>query len=488
MAYSSLREFVSALDRAGELRRIGAEVEVELEIAEIADRCVKSGGPALLFENPVSADGRRFDVPVLINAYASEARMNMALGVESLDAVAAEIAELLEIKPPEGIIEKVKMLPKLARMASFSPKSAGGAAPCHEIVETEAPDLFSIPALKCWPEDGGRYITLPHVYSRNPRTGRRNVGMYRVQFFDAATAGMHMHLHHDGAQNFRESEALGRRMEMAVALGGDPVLAYAASAPLPPGIDELTLAGFLRRRSVGLVRCKTVDVEVPADSDIVVEGYLEPGEVRREGPFGDHTGWYSLADDYPVLHVTAVTRRRDAIYPTIIVGRPPMEDYWLGGATGRIFLPLMKMQLPEIVDMHMPAEGVFHNMVIVSIRKAFPHHARKVMYALWGMGQMSLAKCIVVVDEDVDVHNVSEVAWKTLGSIDPRRDLVFVDGPVDALEHASPLPHAGSKVGVDGTRKWASEGFDREWPGEIVMSEEIRERVTRRWEEYGLGG
>ncbi|MDA0999722.1 MAG: menaquinone biosynthesis decarboxylase [bacterium] len=485
MPYASLREFVAALERAGELRRIAAPVNVDLEITEIADRCVKSGGPALLFENPVGPDGRAFDIPVLINAYASDARIVRALGVKSLDAVAEEVAELLEIKPPEGIVAKLKMLPKLARMASFSPKSVSSAA-CQEIVETENIDLFAIPALKCWPEDGGRYITLPHVHSRNPRTGRRNVGMYRIQLFDAKTAGMHMHLHHDGAQNFRESTKKGARLEMAVALGGDPVYAYAASAPLPPGIDEMTLAGFLRRTSVPLVKCKTVDVEVPADSDIVIEGYLDPGELRREGPFGDHTGWYSLADDYPVFHVTAITRRRDAIYPTIIVGKPPMEDYWLGGATGRIFLPLMKMQLPEIVDVHMPAEGVFHNMVIVSIRKSFPYHARKVMYALWGMGQMSLAKCIVIVDEDVDVHNVSEVAWKVLGSIDPRRDLVFVDGPVDALEHASPLPHVGSKLGVDGTRKWESEGFAREWPGELVMSDEIRERVTQRWKEYGF--
>ncbi len=487
MAYDSLQSFVSDLDRAGELRRITAPVDVELEIAEIADRCVKAGGPALLFENPVSPGGESYGIPVLINAYASDKRIQMALGIESLDAVADEVAELLEIKPPEGIIEKVKMLPKLARLASFSAKSAGS-GPCQEIVETNNPDLFSIPAIKCWPEDGGRYITLPHVYSRNPRTGRRNVGLYRIQFFDSKTAGMHMHLHHDGAQNYLQSSGMGRRMEMAVALGGDPVYAYAASAPLPPGIDELTLAGFLRRKSVSLVKCKTVDVEVPADSDIVIEGYLAPGELREEGPFGDHTGWYSLADDYPVFHVTAITRRREAIYPTTIVGKPPMEDYWLGGATGRIFLPLMKMQLPEIVDVHMPAEGVFHNMVIVSIRKAFPYHARKVMFALWGMGQMSLAKCIVIVDEDVDVRNISEVSWKVLGSIDPRRDFVFVDGPVDALEHATARPHIGSKVGIDGTKKWAGEGFEREWPGEIVMSDEVREKVTRRWKEYGLDG
>ncbi|MEE9256766.1 MAG: UbiD family decarboxylase, partial [bacterium] len=346
MAYDSLQNFVSDLERAGELRRIAVPVDVELEITEIADRLVKSGGPALLFESPVAPDGSRFDIPVLINAYASDRRLRMALGIESLDAVADEVAELLEIKPPEGIIEKVKMLPKLARMASFSPKT-GGSGPCQEIVETENIDLFSIPAIKCWPEDGGRYITLPHVHSTNSRTGRRNVGLYRIQFFDARTAGMHMHLHHDGAQNFRDSSRMGARMEMAVALGGDPVYAYAASAPLPPGIDEMTLAGFLRRKSVHLVKCKTVDVEVPADSDIVIEGYLEPGELRKEGPFGDHTGWYSLADDYPVFRVTAITRRRDAIYPTTIVGKPPMEDYWLGGATGRIFLPLMKMQLPE---------------------------------------------------------------------------------------------------------------------------------------------
>ena len=485
MAYNSLLQFVSDLDRAGELRRISAPVNIELEITEIADRCVKADGPALLFENPVAPGGERYDIPVLINAYASDRRISMALGIESLEAVAGEVAELLEIKPPEGIVEKVKMLPKLARLASFSPKSVTSAL-CQEIVETNNPNLFALPAIKCWPEDGGRYITLPHVYSRNPRTGRRNVGMYRVQIFDSVTAGMHMHLHHDGAQNFRESTGRGQRMEMAVALGGDPVYAYAASAPLPPGIDELTLAGFLRKRSVNLTKCKSVDVEVPADSAIVIEGYLEPGELREEGPFGDHTGWYSLADDYPVFHVTAITRQREAIYPTTVVGKPPMEDYWLGGATGRIFLPLMKMQLPEIADVHMPAEGVFHNMVIVSIRKAYPYHARKVMFALWGMGQMSLAKCIVIVDEDVNVHDTSEVAWKVLGSIDPQRDFVFVDGPVDALEHASARPHIGSKVGIDGTKKWSNEGYEREWPGEIVMSDNIREMVTRRWKEYGL--
>lgn len=487
MAYASLRDFVDDLERAGELRRVRVPVDIELEITEIADRSVKCGGPALLFEKPVDPDGREYDIPVLINAYASDQRMKMALGVDSMDAVADEVAELLEIKPPEGIIEKVKMLPKLARLASFSPKSVSS-APCQEVVETENPNLFSIPAIKCWPEDAGRYITFGHIYSRNPRTGRRNVGLYRVQFFDEKTAGMHMHLHHDGAQNFQDSTKMGARMEMAIALGGDPVYVYAASAPLPPAIDELNLAGFLRRKSAELVKCKTVDVEVPADSDIVVEGYLNPGELREEGPFGDHTGWYSLADDYPVFHVTAITRKREAIYPTTIVGRPPMEDYWLGGATGRIFLPLMKMQLPEIVDVHMPAEGVFHNMVIVSIRKSYPYHARKVMYALWGMGQMALAKVIVIVDEDVNVHDISEVSWKVLGSIDPRRDMVFVDGPVDALEHAAPRLHVGSKVGVDGTRKWASEGFEREWPPEIVMTDEIKERVTRRWEEYGLGG
>ena len=485
MAYSALSEFVEKLERSNDLKRISVPVSVELEITEIADRNVKSSGPALLFENPVDKDGNSFNIPVLINAYASDDRMNMALGVESLNDVADEIADLLEIKPPEGLVEKVKMLPKLARISSFAPKNVG-TAPCQQYVETENPDLLSIPALKCWPEDGGRYITFGHIYSRNPISNRRNVGLYRVQIFDSKTAGMHMHLHHDGAQNFLASSKEGRKMEMAIALGGDPVLVYAASAPLPPGIDELSLAGFLRRKSVELVKCKTVDVEVPAGSDIVIEGYLNPGESREEGPFGDHTGWYSLEDDYPVFHVTAITRKENPIYPTTIVGKPPMEDYWLGKASGRIFLPLMKMQLPEIVDVHMPSEGVFHNMVIVSIKKSYPYHARKVMSALWGMGQMSLSKIIVIVDDDVNVHDTSEVAWKVLGSIDPRRDLMFVDGPVDALEHASSMPHIGSKVGIDGTKKWKEEGFNRRWPDVITMDEDIASLVSKRWKEYGF--
>ncbi|MFQ5895640.1 MAG: menaquinone biosynthesis decarboxylase [Nitrospinota bacterium] len=485
MAYDSLADFVQALERAGELRRIAVEVESHLEVAEIADRAVKGGGPALLFEKVRGPDGQLSPFPLLINAFGSQRRMNMALGVEDVESLADRVAELLEIKPPEGFIDKVRLLPRLARLGSYFPETVRS-GPCQEVVEVEGASLYRLPAIQCWPGDGGPYVTTPQVCSRSPETGKRNVGLYRMQLFDARTAGMHIHLHHDGAAHWREATARGERLPMACAIGGDPALTYAASAPLPPGLDELALAGFVRGKRVKLVECKTVDAEVSADADFVLEGYLEPGEVRKEGPFGDHTGFYSLADDYPVFHLTAITRRRDPIYLTTIVGRPPMEDYFLGHATERLFLPLIRMQLPEVVDLHMPAEGIFHNMVIVSIRKAYPFHARKVMYALWGMGQMSLAKVIVVVDADVNVHDLSEVAWRALASIDPRRDIAFVDGPVDALEHASSLPHAGSKMGVDATAKWASEGFAREWPPLIEMSPEVKERVSRRWGEYGL--
>ncbi len=479
MVFDSTAEFVTALEAAGELKRIQAEVDPELEITEITDRIVKREGPALLFEKV-----RGHHIPLLINALGSERRMAMALGVERAQEVADRVSELLRVEMPSSLLEKIKKLPELARLASIGPHVVPN-GPCKEVVIKEGATLDWIPALKCWPEDGGRYITIPQVYTKDPAS-TRNVGMYRMQIFDRTTAGMHWHTHHDGAQHYREHCALGRRMEAAIALGGDPILTYAATAPLPPGMDELLFAGFLRRKRVRLVRCETVDLEVPADADIVLEGYLEPGELRQEGPFGDHTGYYSLADDYPVFHLTCVTHRRDPIYCTTVVGRPPMEDYYMGKATERIFLPLIQMQLPEVVDINMPAEGVFHNLVIISIRKSYPHHARKVMHALWGMGQMMFAKAIIVVDSDVNVHDLSEVTWVVTNSIDPRRDIAFVDGPVEVLDHAAPLPTVGSKMGVDATPKWREEGFERSWPAPVTMTPEVKALVARRWKEYGL--
>ncbi|MEE8110874.1 MAG: menaquinone biosynthesis decarboxylase [bacterium] len=479
MPYDSTAEFVAALEAAGDLKRVSAEADPVLEITEIADRQIKSGGPALLFERV-----KGHDVPLLINALGSQKRMCLALGVSSYEDIAARIRQLLNLEMPPTLMEKLKRLPPLMKLASIGPEVVSRGA-CKEVITREGATLDWIPALKCWPEDGGRYITTPQVYTKD-LSGKRNVGMYRMQIFDRVTAGMHWHRHHDGAAHYREHAEAGKRMEAAVALGGDPILSYVATSPLPPGMDELLFAGFLRQKKVRLVKCETVDLEVPADADIVLEGYLEPGEVRREGPFGDHTGFYSLADDYPVFHLQCVTRQRNPIYSTTIVGPPPMEDLEMGKATERIFLPLIQMQLHEVVDINMPAEGVFHNLVIVSIRKSYPLHARKVMHALWGMGQMMFAKAIVVVDEDVDVQNLSEVAWIASSSIDPRRDVCFVDGPAEVLDHASPGFTVGSKMGIDATRKWKEEGFEREWPAVARMSGEVKALVDRRWKEYGF--
>jgi 4-hydroxy-3-polyprenylbenzoate decarboxylase len=481
MAYKDLQEFVDILEREGELVRIKTQVDAELEITEIADRVSKAYGPALLFENV-----RGYDIPVLINAFGSTKRMAMSLGVDRIDDVAEDIVGFMEIadQVPQSTLDKVKLLPKLAQVAAFIPRTVRQGI-CQEVVETN-PSLDSLPVLKCWPEDAGRFITLPQVYTRDPETGKRNVGMYRMQVFDDHTTGMHWHTHHDGAQIYKKNCQLGKPTEVAVALGGDPAITYAATAPLPPGIDELLFAGFLRKKPVDLVKCLTIDMEVPADAEIVLEGYVDPHERRMEGPFGDHTGYYSLADEYPVFHVTAITRRRKAIYPTTIVGRPPQEDCYMALATERIFLPLLKFQLPEVVDMHLPMEGVFHNCVLISIRKSYPGHARKIMSSLWGMGQMMFAKFIVVVDEDVDVQNVSEVMWKVFNNVDPRRDTMIVDGPLDVLDHSAPMALMGSKMGIDATRKWVSEGHPREWPKDIKMSPDIVELVSRKWSEYGI--
>ena len=482
MAYRDLRDFIRALEAHGELKRIPFEVDPVLEITEFADRAVKQGGPALFFEKP-----RGSSVPVLINAFASQRRMELALEVSSLDDIAARITELLALEAPQGLLGKLKMLPKLAELGSYFPKRVSG-GPCKEVIRRDNFSLLEYPILKCWPGDAGRFITLPLVFSRNPETGKRNCGMYRMQVYDDRTTGMHWQTHKQGAEHYRRLAARGerRRMDVAVALGCDPATIFSAILPLPPDVDEMLFAGFLRREPVEMVPCETCDLEVPAHAEIVLEGYVELGELRREGPFGDHTGFYSLADDYPVFHVTTITQRKDPIYPATIVGPPPMEDYYMGKAIERIFLPLMRLQLPEIRDIAMPAEGVFHNLMLVSIRKSYPGHARKVMHAIWGMGQAMFTKCIVVVDEDVNVQDVREVAWKALNNIDPERDIEFVLGPVDSLDHASRLPNFGSKMGVDATRKWPEEGFTRPWPEVIRMSEEVKRRVDELWRLAGL--
>ena len=482
MAYVDLREFISRLEREGELVRVRERVSRDLEITEVADRTVKSGGPALLFEN---VDG--FDIPVLINGFGSYRRMSMALGVDSLDVIGSRVESLLNTESPASFREKLMMVPRLARLASAFPKTVKNGR-CQEIVkEGNDASLDLLPILKCWPGDGGRFITLPMVFSKSLETGRRNVGMYRMHVYDCRTTGMHWHVHKVGARHYAEYEKAGKRMEIAVALGGDPAITYAATAPLPEDFDEMVFAGFLRQAPVEMVQCKTVDLQVPACAEIVLEGYVDPGERRTEGPFGDHTGYYSAADEYPVFHLTCLTHRRDPIYPATVVGRPPMEDCFIGKATERIFLPLIKTQLPEIVDMNLPVEGIFHNLAFVSIRKRYPMQARKVISALWGLGQMMLTKIIVVFDEDVDVQDTSEVLWRLGSNIDPRRDIVFVDGPVDVLDHAAPQPLFGSKMGIDATRKIAGEGHDRAWPEDIRMNPDVIRRIDDIWGRLGIG-
>jgi 4-hydroxy-3-polyprenylbenzoate decarboxylase len=480
MAYKDIKEFIKTLEKCGELRRIGVEVDPVLEITEIADRVMKGGGPALLFEN-VKGSG----FPVFINAFGSCKRMSLALGVDDLDAVGAEIESLLELSPSGRLLEALKALPKLKRLKDAFPKTVGD-GPCQEVVIEKDPSLEILPALKCWPLDGGRYITLPLVVTRNPETGVRNVGMYRMQVFDAHTAGMHWHAHKGGAWHYRLAEKEERRLEVAVALGPDPAITYAATAPLPDEFDEMIFAGFLRKRPVRMVKCVTVGLEVPADSQFVLEGYLEPGERRMEGPFGDHTGFYSLADRYPVFHLTCITHQRDPVYPATVVGPPPMEDGFMGKATERIFLPLIKRQLPEVVDINLPVEGVFHNLAIVAIEKKYPGHAKKVMHALWGMGQMMFTKVIVVVEAGVDVQNPGEVLWIAGNNIDPRRDVIFSEGPADALDHAAQAPGLGTKMGIDATGKWREEGFDREWPDIIEMSDEVKKKIDAIWGSLGI--
>jgi 4-hydroxy-3-polyprenylbenzoate decarboxylase len=474
---SDLRDWIRLLEREGELVRVEAEVNPHLEITEITDRTVKAGGPALLFEHPKGSAH-----PLLINQFGTERRMCLAFGVASLDELGERVGGVLEMQPPQGLVEKVKGLAKLKSIADSLPKSVRS-GPAQEIVlEGDEVDLGRLPVQTCWPGDAAPFITLPAVITKDPRTGGRNVGMYRMQVVDGRTTLMHWQIHKDGRMDYL---AAGGRLEVAVALGLDPVTAYSASAPLPKHVDELMLAGFLRGEPVELVRCKTVDLEVPAHAELVLEGYVEQGDLAQEGPFGDHTGYYSPPEPFPVFHLTALTMRRDAIYPSIVVGKPPAEDAWLGKATERIFLPAVRMSVPEIVDYDLPVAGAFHNCAIVSIRKVYPGHARKVMHAVWGLGLLSLTKAVVVVDEWVDVHDYEDVFFRVCANVDPKRDVLLSEGPLDHLDHAPTLQFVGGKIGIDATHKSPEEGA-REWPEEITMSAEVRELVTRRWDEYGI--
>jgi len=545
VAYDDLREWIRTLEKNGELRRIGEEVSPELEITEITDRVSKigasgraaakgsagkyaHGGPALLFENVKGHPGHK----VLINQFGSERRMAMALGVDRLEEIAERIKGLMNMKAPEGLFDKLKMLPQLGAITSAFPKTVSAKeARCKETILKDGFDLNQFPILKCWPLDGGRFITLPCVHTRDPRNGKRNIGMYRMQVYDGQTTGMHWQRQKVAAEHYREAlraaassaadadprtarvsamaesaggavsipdgpigglpqvamgNLKGSRLEVAVAIGTDPAITFAAIVPAPPEVEEFMIAGFLRGKSVEIVKCETVDLEVPAHAEIVLEGYVELGELRSEGPFGDHTGFYTLTDLYPVFHLTCITHRKDPIYAATIVGKPPMEDAWMGKAVERIFLPAMKMTIPEIVDIHLPVEGVFHNLMLVSIRKSYPGQARKVMSAIWGLGQAMFTKCIIVVDEDCDVQDVGEVVLRVTNNIDPERDIQFTLGPVDSLDHASRLPNYGSKMGIDATRKWKAEGFERPWPAMIEMDRGTKARVDALWEKLGL--
>lgn len=484
MHFKDIRQFIEFLDERGDLKRITAMVDSDLEITEITDRTIKSGGPALLFENVAGSD-----TPVAINLMGTHQRTAWALGVENIDDLTSRVRKLLGLAqgPPSGLMGKVRALGDLVSVARTQPKIVRR-APCQDVVVTgDDVDLNILPALKCWPDDAGRYITLPLVVSRDPESGRRNVGIYRMQIFDRNTTGMHWQTHKGGAHHYRvgESQRL-QKLEVAVALGGDPAAIWSGSMPLPPDMDEFAIAGLIREEPVELVKCKTVDLEVPAHAEYVLEGYVTPGELRPEGPFGDHTGYYSPAEDYPVFHVTTITHRKNPIYPTTMVGRPPTEDFFMGKAAERIMLPILQMALPEIVDMNMPAEGAFHNLLIVSMRKEYPGHAQKVMHALWGMGLLMLTKTIIVVDHDVNIQDPSEVAWRVTNNINPATDITFAEGPIDDLDHATPIPKFGSKMGIDATAKGITDGRSREWPPDIVMSEEIKTLVDHRWKEYGF--
>jgi 4-hydroxy-3-polyprenylbenzoate decarboxylase len=541
LAYDDLRDWIRTLERAGELKRITAEVSPELEITEITDRVSKigskgnaaqakyaPGGPALLFENIKGHPGQK----VFINQFGSERRMAMALGVEKLDDIAERIRGLMNMKAPEGLFDKLKMLPQLGAITSAFPKTVSAKdAPCKEVIRKDNFDLSFFPILKCWPQDGGRFITLPCVHTRDPRTGKRNIGMYRMQVYDGQTTGMHWQRQKVAAEHYREALRIaaaasadadpltarvaamaesaggavsisdgpvgglpqvalgnlkGSRLQVAVAIGTGPATTFAAIVPAPPEVEEFMIAGFLRGKPVEIVKCETVDLEVPANAEIILEGYVELGELRAEGPFGDHTGFYTLTDQYPVFHLTCITHRKNPIYAATIVGKPPMEDAWMGKAVERIFLPAMKVTIPEIVDINLPVEGVFHNLMLVSIKKSYPGQARKVMNAIWALGQAMFTKCIVVVDEDCDVQNIAEVTLRVTNNIDPERDIQFTLGPIDSLDHASRLPNYGSKMGIDATRKWKAEGFERPWPAMIEMDRATKAKVDALWAKLGL--
>ncbi|MBW2182573.1 MAG: menaquinone biosynthesis decarboxylase [Deltaproteobacteria bacterium] len=477
MAFNNFQEFIHYLEKNGELVKIKTEVSPDLEITEITNRVTKKYGKALFFEN---VKGSHF--PVVTNTFGTFKRIEMAFG-RSADEIAKKIEKLTNTQVPEGIANKIKLIPKLIELAKTPPKLVTN-APCQEVVHTD-PDLSIIPVLKCWPEDGGKFITLPLVITKSLEDSKRNMGMYRIQIYDKNTTGMHWHIHKDGANHFSQYLQANKRMEAAIAIGSDPATIYSSTAPLPPGIDEFLLAGFLREKAIEIVRCKTVDIEVPAEAEFIIEGYLDPQERKPEGPFGDHTGFYSPVDEYPVFHVTCITHRKNAVYPTTVVGPPPMEDCYLAKATERIFLPLIKMIVPEIVDMNLPIEGVFHNCAIVSIKKSYPMHAQKVMHALWGIGQMMNTKIIIVMDSDVDVQDLRSVAWKAFNNVDPKRDLTITSGPLDVLDHSSPHPLHGSKLGIDATGKIKGE-TTRPWPDEIKMSEEIINLVNSKWKDYGI--
>ena len=498
MGYADLREFVRRLEKEGELRRVKAEVDPVLEITEVVQRLrqlameAPSGhiapnpnalGPALLFEKP---KGSRY--PLLINAFGSVRRMEIAFEVEDLGQVAARIRGFLDMQTPQGLLDKLKMLPKLAELGSFLPKQVKD-GPCKEVVHQRGDvNLFDFPILKCWPQDGGRFITFPLVFTKNPETGKRNVGMYRMQVYDERTTGMHWQTQKHGAEHFRRARAANPegRIPVSVAIGSDPATTLGGILPVPPDLDEMMFSGFLRRDPVELVKCETNDLEVPANAEIVLEGYVNLNEMRTEGPFGDHTGFYSLEGEFPVFHVECVTHRKDPIYLATVVGRPPQEDFFMGYAIERVFLPLMKMTHPEIVDVSLPAEGIVHNLMVVAIRKSFPGHARKVMNAIWSLGQAMFTKVIVVVDHDANVHDYREVVWKALCAIDPQRDVQFTLGPVDTLDHAARMQDFGSKMGIDATRKWATEGFARPWPDEMLVDEKTKTRVEAMWKTLGL--
>jgi len=486
MAYPSFQAFLRRLDESGELRHIAEPVSPCLEITEIADRVMKrpDGGPALVFDRPTG-----YDIPVAINAFGSRKRMSWALGVEDYEEVAAEIADLLRPEVPDSVSGKLRLLGPLRRLAAMPPRHVASGL-CQEVVQTgDDADLGALPVLHCWPQDGGPFITLPLVFTHDPATGKRNVGMYRAQIHDKRTVGLHWQLHKVGAEHHRlRGEAGDRRKpyDVAIALGGDPVYAFCAAAPLPPAIDEMLLAGFLRRKPAPMVRCRTVDALVPADAEIVIEGRVDPNETMPEGPFGDHTGFYTPVEPYPVLRVTAITHRSAPVYPATIVGKPPMEDAWLGKAIERVFLPMIRLTLPEVVDLNLPVEACFHNIALVSIRKRYPGHAFKVMNALWGLGQLMFSKMIFVFDAEADVQNVRECVWLLSNNLDPERDMLISRGPIDVLDHASREAGFGSKVGFDCTRKLPEEGHHRGWPDAVRMSDDVRARIDALWPRLGL--